>query len=173
MSRNKVPRLIWCIMVQYSGPREDVMIYAQWVKDDPRFSHLYVQVSPSPCGHAFPRLRLQYKPSLVQVSCGFITICIVSSVLGSCKMWLNYKSSFLHILWNPFVKVDGGTLGLPITDPSSRAVPLSPQNWKQRLLQAENSKLFQNWNMPGKEDNGKSVERPVLLLDVRNGRSIC
>ena len=72
MSRENVSRLIWCILVQYSGPREDVMTYAQWVKDDPRFSHLYVQVSPSFYGHAFPRLRLQYKPSLVQVSYGLL-----------------------------------------------------------------------------------------------------
>ncbi|KAL3699891.1 hypothetical protein R1sor_017913 [Riccia sorocarpa] len=44
--------------------------YAEWVKKDPRFSELLVQASPSPEGHAFPRLRLQYKPSLVQVQGG-------------------------------------------------------------------------------------------------------
>jgi predicted sulfurtransferase len=54
--------------VQFSGPREDAMAYANWVKEDERFSPTYIQVSPSPRGHAFPRLRLRYKPSLVQVS---------------------------------------------------------------------------------------------------------
>ena len=54
--------------MQFSGPREDAMAYANWVKEDERFSPTYIQVSPSPRGHAFPRLKLRYKPSLVQVS---------------------------------------------------------------------------------------------------------
>lgn len=54
--------------MQLSGPREDAIAYANWVKEDERFSPTYIQVSPSPRGHAFPRLKLRYKPSLVQVS---------------------------------------------------------------------------------------------------------
>lgn len=55
------------INAQLSGPKEDAMAYAEWVKADERFAPTYIQVSPSPRGHAFPRLRLRYKPSLVQV----------------------------------------------------------------------------------------------------------
>lgn len=119
------------INAQYSGPQEDVMAYAEWVKEDPRFSSLYVQVSPSFGGHAFPRLKLRYKPSLVQV--------------------------------------DGGTACLPITDPSSRAVPLSPKDWKGKLILAQNSNVLQASIGSEKEDTCKLMQRPLLLLDVRNG----
>ena len=52
--------------LQYSGPHEDAIAYAEWLTKDERFSDLLVQISPSPAGHAFPRLKLRYKPSLVQ-----------------------------------------------------------------------------------------------------------
>jgi hypothetical protein len=71
------------------------------------------------------------------------------------------------------MKVDGGTLDLPITDPSSRAVPLTPRHWRQKLLEAENSKLFQDFDTSKKDDTGNPTRRPVLLLDVRNGRGAC
>ncbi|MCO5606785.1 hypothetical protein L7F22_060975 [Adiantum nelumboides] len=58
------------INAQYSGPNEEVLAYANWVQEDPRFASLYVQVSPSFDGHAFPRLKLRFKPSLVQVEGG-------------------------------------------------------------------------------------------------------
>lgn len=58
------------INAQYSGPQKDALAYVDWVKEDPRFSGLYAQVSPSFDGHTFPRLRLRYKPSLVQVQGG-------------------------------------------------------------------------------------------------------
>jgi hypothetical protein len=46
------------------------MAYAEWVKKDPRFSSIFIQVSPCLHHHAFPRLKLRYKPSLVQVEGG-------------------------------------------------------------------------------------------------------
>ncbi|CAM6080168.1 unnamed protein product [Sphagnum tenellum] len=58
------------INAQLSGPRVDAMAYAEWVKKDPRFSSIFIQVSPCLHHHAFPRLKLRYKPSLVQVEGG-------------------------------------------------------------------------------------------------------
>uniref|UniRef100_A0A2P2JIM8 tRNA uridine(34) hydroxylase N-terminal domain-containing protein n=1 Tax=Rhizophora mucronata TaxID=61149 RepID=A0A2P2JIM8_RHIMU len=54
------------INAQYSGPFSDVLAYVEWVKEDSRFSDILVQISSSLNGHAFPRLKLRYKPSLVQ-----------------------------------------------------------------------------------------------------------
>ncbi|CAI7803323.1 unnamed protein product, partial [Closterium sp. NIES-54] len=58
------------INAQLSGPASHVMDYAHWVRSDPRFAGVPLQLSPSPIGHAFPRLRLRYKPALVQVAGG-------------------------------------------------------------------------------------------------------
>ncbi|GJP36018.1 hypothetical protein CLOM_g20559 [Closterium sp. NIES-68] len=58
------------INAQLSGPASHVLEYADWVRSDPRFALVPLQLSPSPIGHAFPRLRLRYKPALVQVSGG-------------------------------------------------------------------------------------------------------
>ncbi|BFI31251.1 UPF0176 protein [Marchantia polymorpha subsp. ruderalis] len=58
------------INAQLSSRGKGAMEYAEWVKKDSRFSELLVQISPSPEGHAFPRLKLRYKPSLVQVEGG-------------------------------------------------------------------------------------------------------
>lgn len=55
--------------MQYSGPSKDALEYVRWVREDLRFSDILVQISPAPNGHAFPRLKLRYKPSLVQASC--------------------------------------------------------------------------------------------------------
>ncbi|XP_020596557.1 rhodanese-like domain-containing protein 8, chloroplastic [Phalaenopsis equestris] len=58
------------INAQYSGPVEDALAYADWLKEDLRFSDILVQTSPALDGHAFPRLKLRYKPSLVQLEGG-------------------------------------------------------------------------------------------------------
>ncbi|OEL19298.1 Rhodanese-like domain-containing protein 8, chloroplastic [Dichanthelium oligosanthes] len=58
------------INAQYSGPRKDAVAYADWVKKDHRFCDMLVQTSPALTGHAFPRLKLRYKPSLVQFEGG-------------------------------------------------------------------------------------------------------
>lgn len=48
------------------------------------------------------------------------------------------------------IPLQGGSLGLPVTDPSHRAAPLAPEEWKEMI------------------QKGKDGIRP-LLLDVRNG----
>lgn len=69
---------------QYSGPTTDAMAYVEWLREDPRFSDILVQLSPALSGHAFPRLKLRYKPSLVQAShihCFLMHICSCVSIL--------------------------------------------------------------------------------------------
>ncbi|PON91214.1 Rhodanese-like domain containing protein [Trema orientale] len=54
------------INAQYSGPSKDALAYVEWLKEDDRFSDILVQVSPAINGHAFPKLKLRYKPSLFE-----------------------------------------------------------------------------------------------------------
>lgn len=111
------------INAQYSGPSEDALAYASWLKKDERFHDILVQISPPIHRHAFPRLKLRYKPSLVQL--------------------------------------EGGVSHLPLVDSSMRATPLTPDEWKKRLLQAAaNDVNVSSPSNPNKE---------VILLDVRNG----
>ncbi|CAA6662724.1 unnamed protein product [Spirodela intermedia] len=98
-------------------------INAQWLRGDDRFSGILVQVSPATGGHAFPRLKLRYKPSLVQL--------------------------------------EGGASHLPLVDPTKRATPLPPSEWRRRLQGAKGEAL-------GGGEAG-SQDRKCLLLDVRNG----
>lgn len=56
------------MFLQYSGPYKDALAYVEWLREDDRFSDILVQISPSVKGHAFPKLKLRYKPSLVQAS---------------------------------------------------------------------------------------------------------
>ncbi|XP_024023531.1 rhodanese-like domain-containing protein 8, chloroplastic isoform X2 [Morus notabilis] len=58
------------INAQYSGPSKDALAYVEWLREDERFSDILVQVSPAVNGHAFPKLKLRYKPSLVQFEGG-------------------------------------------------------------------------------------------------------
>ncbi|XP_073299539.1 rhodanese-like domain-containing protein 8, chloroplastic [Primulina huaijiensis] len=104
------------INAQYSGPAKDAMTYVNWVREDHRFSDILVQLSPGYNCHAFPKLRLRYKPSLVQ--------------------------------W------EEGISDLPLLDPSMRATPLTPSQWRSRLTAVN------------KIDNSSNA---VVLLDVRNG----
>ncbi|KAJ0105812.1 hypothetical protein Patl1_19445 [Pistacia atlantica] len=60
------------INAQYSGPSKDALAYVEWLKKDKRFSDILVQISPALNGHAFPKLKLRYKPSLVQASYIFV-----------------------------------------------------------------------------------------------------
>ncbi|KAJ1292588.1 hypothetical protein BS78_01G001200 [Paspalum vaginatum] len=108
------------INAQYSGPRKDAVAYADWVKKDHRFCDMLVQISPSSTGHAFPRLKLRYKPSLVQL--------------------------------------EGGSLYLPLLDPSMRATPLTPSKWKERLEARTCIDVASR----------ETSRRRLLLLDVRN-----
>ncbi|XP_052181623.1 rhodanese-like domain-containing protein 8, chloroplastic isoform X2 [Diospyros lotus] len=58
------------INAQYSGPSKDALAYVKWLREDHRFSDVLFQISPALSGHAFPRLKLRYKPSLVQLEEG-------------------------------------------------------------------------------------------------------
>lgn len=107
------------INAQYSGPAQDAMAYVNWVREDHRFSDILVQLSPGYNGHAFPKLRLRYKPSLVQ--------------LEECMS------------------------DLPLLDPSTRATPLTPSQWRSRLTAVN------------KIDNSSNTTNDCILLDVRNG----
>ncbi|KAJ1394276.1 Rhodanese-like domain [Sesbania bispinosa] len=107
------------INAQYSGPSKDAMAYVNWLKEDSRFSDILVQISPSENGHAFPTLKLRYKPSLFE----------------------------------------GGISHLPLLDPSMRAIPLEPSEWRDRL------EAFNKNDLPSKDD----PKRNYILLDVRNG----
>lgn len=70
------------------------------------------------------------------------------------------------------MKVEGGTVSLPITDPASRALPLSPREWKEKLASARRSYNIEASSGLEKDDAScKLMQRPVLLLDVRNGWS--
>ncbi|KAG2497051.1 hypothetical protein HYH03_005050 [Edaphochlamys debaryana] len=55
---------------QYGGTVEQATAYAEWVKQQPGFQGLRYTVWPSPEGHAFPKLRLKYKPSLISLAGG-------------------------------------------------------------------------------------------------------
>ncbi|KAK3148679.1 hypothetical protein QOZ80_3AG0207300 [Eleusine coracana subsp. coracana] len=112
------------INAQYSGPRKDAMAYADWLRKDPRFCDMLVQTSPAWSGHAFPRLKLRYKPSLVQL--------------------------------------EGGSSHLPLVDPSMRARPLAPSEWKERLEASKCLDVFSS------KTSGETFGRKLLLLDVRN-----
>lgn len=109
-----------------SGPAEDALAYAEWLKHDERFSDILVQTSPSLYGHAFPRLKLRYKPSLVQY--------------------------------------EGGTLHLPLLDPSMRACPLAPSEWRRRLQSRREDSAIEKVS-----EYENNLKRKALLLDVRNG----
>ncbi|KAH9323399.1 hypothetical protein KI387_018038, partial [Taxus chinensis] len=117
------------INAQYSGPVLDALEYAEWVKADARFTHIFFQTSPSST-HAFPRLKLRYKSSLVQV--------------------------------------EGGVSHLPILDPSMRAQPLTPREWKKRLS-ITNCSETECDEISSMEKTSLNKGRKSLLLDVRNG----
>ncbi|PNW83046.1 hypothetical protein CHLRE_06g304600v5 [Chlamydomonas reinhardtii] len=55
---------------QYGGTLEHCTAYVEWVKQQPGFQNLRYTVWPSPEGHAFPKLRLKYKPNLISLAGG-------------------------------------------------------------------------------------------------------
>ncbi|THG15364.1 hypothetical protein TEA_009457 [Camellia sinensis var. sinensis] len=106
--------------LQYSGPLKDALAYEKWLREDHRFSDALFQISPALSGHAFPRLKLRYKPSLVQL--------------------------------------EGGISHLPLLDPSMRAIPLTPSQWRSRLEATNKS-----------DDASTGNPNMSILLDMRNG----
>nr|XP_043616821.1 rhodanese-like domain-containing protein 8, chloroplastic isoform X2 [Erigeron canadensis] len=67
------------INAQYSGPSEDALAYVSWLKEDEKFKDILVQISSPIHRHAFPRLKLRYKPSLVQLEGGVSHLPLVDS----------------------------------------------------------------------------------------------
>lgn len=110
-------------------------------------------------------------------------LCNISVILFTDNTW---KSTYLHdyieiiCMLSFFCQLEGGTLHLPITDPSARAVHLSPREWTERLDAA--TELSNNTEAVSEElgespQDGLHVEtskarKPVVLLDVRNGTPI-
>lgn len=109
------------INAQYSGPSRDALAYFEWLREDENFSDLLVQISPALNRHAFPKLKLRYKPSLVQL--------------------------------------EGGISHLPLLDPSMRAIPLAPSEWRNKLEAGKDIDKASN----------SDLNRDFILLDVRNG----
>ncbi|KAM3702965.1 hypothetical protein ACJW31_04G062400 [Castanea mollissima] len=109
------------INAQYSGPAKDALLYVEWLREDDRFSDMLVQISQAINGHAFPKLKLRYKPSLVQL--------------------------------------EGGISHLPLLDPSIRATPLAPSEWRKRLEAVNEIN----------EASNENIITEHILLDVRNG----
>ncbi|KAK4844893.1 hypothetical protein QYF36_025763 [Acer negundo] len=58
------------INAQYSGPSKDALAYVEWLREDEKLFDVLVQISRAQNGHAFPKLKLRYKPSLVQLEGG-------------------------------------------------------------------------------------------------------
>eukprot|EP00899_Mesostigma_viride_P027965 jgi/Mesvir1/8353/Mv12613-RA.1 len=100
------------INAQLSGRMDHARAYTEWLLADPRYAGMRVQTSGGLQKHAFPRLKLRYKPNLISLP--------------------------------------GGTQHLPLTDPSARATPLTPAQWRERLA------------------NRGSGPRKTVLVDLRN-----
>ncbi|ERN09510.1 hypothetical protein AMTR_s00029p00123460 [Amborella trichopoda] len=89
------------INAQYSGPSEDALAYVEWLKDDSRFSDILVQTSPAMNGHAFPQLKLRYKPSLVQMEGGISHLPLVNPAMRAIPLspseWRNRLDSLKNV----------------------------------------------------------------------------
>ena len=57
------------INAQYSGPREDAVVYADWVAQQAPFEGLH-WTAEDVQGHQFPKLRLKLRQNLVQLAGG-------------------------------------------------------------------------------------------------------
>ncbi|KAH9780868.1 Rhodanese-like domain-containing protein 8 [Citrus sinensis] len=104
------------INAQYSGPSRDALAYVEWLREDENFSDLLVQICPALNGHAFPKLKLRYKPSLLE----------------------------------------GGISHLPLLDPSMRAIPLAPSEWRNKLEAGKDIDKASN----------SDLNRDFILLDL-------
>ncbi|KAF9587020.1 hypothetical protein IFM89_039706 [Coptis chinensis] len=142
------------INAQFSGPSVDALMYLEWIKEDSRFSDILVQISPSVNGHSFPRLKLRYKPSLVQASytsAKLFPFLYVSDLHLFTVSTLGFTSASASLMSD--TELEGGISHLPLLDPSMRATPLAPSEWRNRLQAASSLNL-----------NNKAI-----VLDVRNG----
>ncbi|XP_075662604.1 rhodanese-like domain-containing protein 8, chloroplastic isoform X2 [Castanea sativa] len=109
-------------------PAAEVARHLSFLKDLDIHGRVYLneqginaQISQAINGHAFPKLKLRYKPSLVQL--------------------------------------EGGISHLPLLDPSIRATPLAPSEWRKRLEAVNEIN----------EASNENIITEHILLDVRNG----
>ncbi|KAG0491678.1 hypothetical protein HPP92_005076 [Vanilla planifolia] len=109
--------------VQYSGPSEDMLAYAEWIKEDPRFSDILIQTSSALEGHAFPRLKVRYKPSLVQLEGGMLHLPVIDPAMRAAPLtpaeW--QKKLQLTIFYGPSYKANG-------SDPDKKLLLLDMRN---------------------------------------------
>ncbi|KAI4340244.1 hypothetical protein MLD38_025103 [Melastoma candidum] len=63
----------------------------------------------------------------------------------------------LKVQLRPLVQVEGGISHLPLVDPSRRATPLSPSDWKKQIEAVNN------------DHSASSADSSVVVLDLRNG----
>uniref|UniRef100_A0A453MML7 Rhodanese domain-containing protein n=1 Tax=Aegilops tauschii subsp. strangulata TaxID=200361 RepID=A0A453MML7_AEGTS len=118
-------------LVPLEDPRAEVAAHLQFLqgRDMDIHGRIYMnqqginaQISPALSGHAFPRLKLRYKQSLVQL--------------------------------------EGGSCHLPLVEPSMRASPLTPSEWREKLEARK--------RLDSEAAGDTSEGRKLLLLDVRN-----
>lgn len=57
------------------------------------------------------------------------------------------------------LQLEGGISHLPLLDPSMRATPLEPSEWRKRLEAVKD----------GDEASNSNLNSNLILLDVRNG----
>ncbi|CAI7925466.1 unnamed protein product [Closterium sp. NIES-53] len=183
---------------QLSGPASHVMDYAHWVRSDPRFAGVPLQLSPSPIGHAFPRLRLRYKPALVQLSLSPIghafprlrlrykpalvqVGCLVFSCLHHTVPCVVPRAGGASSLSSPLLphrQVAGGMEQLYAH--LCAATPLSPAEWRSKIDQMQRGEEGEGeregegesgprgWG-EGRGEEAVARTKKILLLDVRNG----
>ncbi|KAL5697304.1 Rhodanese-like domain-containing protein 8 [Ranunculus cassubicifolius] len=91
--------------LQYSGPSVDALAYLEWIKQDRRFSDILAQISPARNGHSFPRLKLRYKPSLVQLEGGISHLPLLDPAMRATSLTPSEWKNRLQVVNN----VDGSS----------------------------------------------------------------
>lgn len=69
------------------------------------------------------------------------------------------------------ISLAGGMAGLPVTDPSARATPLKPSQWREMLAQAQQAAAAAATTATttaSSSSSSSSKPPPVVVLDVRN-----
>jgi predicted sulfurtransferase len=67
------------VNAQYGGRRSDALAYLTHLSScGPQWQDIRYTVWPSPSGHAFPKLRLKYKPNLISLAGGIAGLPVTS-----------------------------------------------------------------------------------------------
>ncbi|PPD75011.1 hypothetical protein GOBAR_DD28053 [Gossypium barbadense] len=107
--------------IKYSGPSKHSFAYVEWLKEDDRDLDILVQTSPAFNGHAFPKLKLRYKPSLVQSVRG-------DDMEGMLRDAFNMHNHGLQSFPADFVASDDCNLGGNAFAEQGRSVPHEEPN---------------------------------------------